>query len=195
MAGYNFRRGRQMIVHDNRLNNPFTSPPTSLRPPAAENVWTVMGAEPAEHILGWTAQVAKGNSGSGKLNALHFMAHGFPGGIQLGRDNLSWSNVQLFQKLRGCISGAIVFFSCQVGAEQANHSPSYQLTFGNAVAVNAGTTVVACQLNQWYSFGSSTIDFGDFEGVVYVYNARGEGAQLQNYSSRSKVNLERLVFG
>lgn len=194
MAKYTFTRGRQMIIHDSRLNNPYTSPPTPLRPPHAENVWTLRGGESATHICEWAATVAKGKTGTDKLDALHFMGHGYPGGIQMGRENLSWGNVDVFRKLNGRIRGAIVFFSCQVGAEQSYHSSSYQLTFGNAVAVYAGAKVLACQVNQIYSWRGTDMDFGDFEGVVYVYSPKGGGAQLINFSRRSRVKLEQLVF-
>ncbi len=78
MASYEFMRDRQMIVHDRRLNNPFTTPPSPLNPPTAFNVWTVGGNDSAEAILDWVASVGAGNSGVARLDALHFMAHGFP---------------------------------------------------------------------------------------------------------------------
>ncbi|MFC1643185.1 hypothetical protein ACFL5O_10965 [Myxococcota bacterium] len=88
----------------------------------------------------------------------------------------------------------IVFFSCQVGAEQSYHNTSYQLTFGNAVSYHANTRVIACKINQIYSWSGSVIDFGAFEGAVYLYAAGGQGAQLLNYSAQSRVSLEHIVF-
>jgi hypothetical protein len=193
VASYEFMRGRQMIVHDRRLNNPFTNPPSPLNPPMAFNVWSVGGNDSAEAILDWVASVAGGNSGVAQLDALYFMAHGYPGGIQLGRDNLSWSNVKLFEKLDSFVR-CIVFFSCQVGAEQSYHNSSYELTFGNAVATYAQCRVIACKANQLYSWSGGVIDFGEFEGTVYVYEPGGHGARILNYSSSSDVSLEGLVF-
>ena len=193
MANYPFLRGRQMIVHDRRLNNPFTTPPSPLMPPMAFNVWSVGGNDSADGILDWVAQVAAGNSGVAWLDALHFMAHGFPGGIQLGRDNLNWNNVKLFEKLDSLV-GCIVLFSCQVGAEQSYHPSSYELTFGNAIATYAQCRVVACKANQLYSWNAGVIDFGGFEGVVYVYEPGGHGAKVMNYSPDSDLSLETLVF-
>ncbi|HRY15533.1 MAG: hypothetical protein KDI73_00630 [Candidatus Competibacteraceae bacterium] len=193
---FNFMRGRQMIIHDPRLNNPKTSPPTPLRPPAAMNVWTVTTGDKAEHIIGWAAEVAKGKSGTDKLDALHFMAHGSIGGIQIGNDGLSWKNVDLFKKLNGYIKGAIIFFSCQVGGEQANHSASYALTFGSAVAAYAQCKVLTCKVNQIYSWtpGVNIIDFGEFENVVYVYTPKGDSKML-NYNDKSTVDLNTIIFG
>lgn len=193
---FNFMHGRQMIIHDPRLNNPLTSPPTPLRPPAAMNVWSVSNSDSADHIICWAAEVAKGKSGTEKLDALHFMAHGSVGGIQIGGQTLGWNNVNLFKKLNGCIKGAIVFFSCQVGGEQANRGLSYSLTFGNAVAAYAQCKVLTCKLNQIYSWtpGVNVIDFGDFEGVVYLYSPGGGDAKMLNYNDKSKVDLSSIIF-
>lgn len=160
------------------------------------NVWTVATSDKAEHIIGWAAEVAKGKAGTDKLDALHFMAHGSTGGIQIGSDGLGWKNVDLFKKLNGRIKGAIIFFSCQVGGEQANRGESYALTFGNAVAAYAQCKVVTCKVNQIYSWtpGVNIIDFGEFEDVVYVYTP-GSGAKMLNYNGKSKVDLNTIIFG
>ena len=190
-----FMRGRQMIIHDPRLNNPHTTPPTALRPPAAMQVWTVDRADPADHIIGWAAECAKGASGGDRLDALHFMAHGAPGGIDVGKDRFGWGNVDLFKKLDARIKGAIVFFACQVGAEQANRGLGYDLTYGNAVAAYARCKVLTCKVNQIYSWvnGVNVIDFGDFEDVVYLH-VPGSGTRMLNYDGTTKVDLETIIF-
>ncbi|MCP5159097.1 MAG: hypothetical protein H6975_06690 [Gammaproteobacteria bacterium] len=193
---FNFLRGRQMIIHDPRLNNPNTNPPTPLRPPAAMNVWTVSLTDSADHIIGWAASVAKGDSGTNQLDALHFMAHGSVGGMQIGAGNFGWKNIDLFKKLNGRIKGAIIFFSCQVGGEQAHHSLSYSLTFGNVVAHHAQCKVLTCKVNQIYSWtpGVNVIDFGEFENIVYLYTPGGNPKVL-NYSGKSKADLNSIIFG
>lgn len=195
MAQYNFMRGRQMVIHDPRLNNPLTTPPSALRPPAAYNVWTVSQADTAEGILGWAATVAGGSTGKGLLDALHFMAHGNIGYVQIGSNGFSWNNVAAFKTLAGKIRHSIVFFSCLVGGDQAHNSSNYNLTFGNAVAAYAQCKVVVCQATQFYSWSGQTINFGAFEGVVNVYTKGGAGRKVYNYSSKSTVNLENVVFG
>jgi hypothetical protein len=198
---FNFMRGRQMIIHDPRLNNPHTTPPTPLTPPDAMNKWTVTLGDTADHIIGWAAEVAKGKSGAEKLDALHFMAHGHPGGVTIGKDGFGWNNVDLFKKLNDptqgvLVKGAIVIFSCTVGAEVANRGLSYPLTFGNAVAANANCKVVTCKVNQIYSWDSSNvIDFGDFEDVIYVHAAGGGSTQMLNYNDKSKPDLAKIIFG
>lgn len=194
MSSYSFLRGRQMIIHDPRLNNPYTN--TQLRPPAAYNVWTVSVGDPVAGILSWAAEVAKGASAEGVLDALHFMAHGNIGYVQIGRDGFSWNNVEMFKTLAGRIRSAIVFFSCLVGGEQSYNLPNYTLTFGNAVAAFAQCKVVTCETNQIYSWSttSNAIDFGDFEGVVNVYQKGGSGRRVYNSMGRSGVDLEKIVF-
>jgi hypothetical protein len=191
---FSFMRGRQMVIHDPRLANPFTTPPTLLRPPHAMNVWTVNVGDKAEGIINFAGEVAKGKLGTEKLDALHFMAHGAPGSLQIGADGLGWGNVDLFKKLNGRIQGAIIFFSCQVGADQSGHSLSYGMTFGNAVAAYAGCKALTCQMNQIFSWnGSNVIDFGSFEGPVYVYAPDGS-ARMMNYSAKSNIDIESIVF-
>ncbi len=197
---FNFMRGRQMIIHDPRLANPYTDPPTPLRPPGAMNVWTVSLTDTAAHIIDHAKHIARGDKdgqvGNSALDALHFMAHGSVGSMQLGT-GFNWANVNVFEPLKGLIRGAVVFFSCQVGGEQALHGLSYQMTFGKAVAVYTGCKVVTCKMNQIYSWGAdNVIDFGHFEGSVYVYSPDPEtGAQLFNHTKDSQFNLERFVFG
>ena len=194
MSKFNFMKGRQMIIHDARLDNPHTDPPTQLKPPPAFNTWTVRRETP-NHIIGWASTVAKGDSGKKKLDALHFMAHGSVGGMQLGSGRLGWQNYSLFQQLKGHVR-AIVFFSCKVGGEQYNRSLSYELTFGNAVAKTANCQVLTCRVNQIYSWNKNrVIDFGAFEDAVYLYSPDKKDAQMLNYSRKSKVDLEKIIFG
>ena len=187
MGSYNFMRGKQMIIHDPRLNNPHTKPPTPLKPPAAYNVWTVSRSKSAKGIIAWAADVA---TGVGKLDALHFMAHGSSGSLQMGADGISWKNVELFKKLKGKV-GCIVFLACKVGRGTRE---SYSLNFGNAVAHYASSKCVCCYANQMYGWGKdNVINFGEFEGTVYVYTPSG-GTKALN-PSRLEVKLGQIVFG
>ena len=80
--------------------------------------------------------------------------------------------------LNGCIRGAIVFFSCQVGAEQARHGLQYDGTLGRAVSVYANCKVIMCKLNQIYTpYEGAPMEFGEFEGPVYLYQTNIEGAR------------------
>jgi hypothetical protein len=201
---FDFMKGRQMIIHDPRLNNPghwegrirrLVPRPRPLEPPDAMNKWTVKLTDSAEQIISWAATVAAGDSGVKQLDGLHFMAHGYVGGMELGKDGLGWKNVDLFKKLNGLIRGAIVFYSCQVGGEQQYHGLSFPLTFGNAVARFADCEVVTCKVNQLYSWNpAGVIDFGEFEDVVYVHHPDPDrGTEIRNVQG-AKLDLESIVF-
>lgn len=186
-----------MIVHDPRLNNPTTPTPTPLRPPAARNVWTVTTTETASHIIDWAGTVGRGASGG--WDALHFMAHGNRAYLQIGGEGFSWANVSLFDRLRGAYR-CIVFFGCLVGSDESSqygHPPIFALE----VARRTGAKVVAARENQVYSWNTSTstIDFGNWEGEVYVFAAGGGSWQVYNsynpFRAQPTIDLETLIFG
>ena len=61
------------------------------------NVWTVRMSESVSHVVGWPAQFA---SRSGGLDAVHYLAHGYPGGMQIGAGDLNQSTVPFFTQFR-----------------------------------------------------------------------------------------------
>lgn len=196
---YDFGRGRQMIVHDPRLNNPLTTPPTPLKPPAAYNVWTVQLTDPVSHVVGWPAHVAAGTP----LDALHFMAHGYPGGIQIGAGYMNQAAVPYFRQFKDAAGHPrvryIVMFSCEVGGDNRGafyHHPAY---FGQQLAAASGARVVMAQENQIYSWNTqNVIDFGDFEGEIDVYEPGGAWSDYQAYNPFRTVpglRLDQLIFG
>src|SRR5437763_6502276 len=165
----NFLRGNQMVVHDPRLNNPgkpAAIPPVSasaVKPPGAKATWTVQSSDTADHITGWTAKVATDN---GSLDALHFMAHGNQGYLQIGSDGFTASNINLFERYKGHVKN-IVFFACLVGSDLGNAAACglESRIYAQRVAQKAGSRIIACNVNQVYSWGpAGVIDFGAFEG-------------------------------
>jgi hypothetical protein len=183
---FNFRRGKQMIVHDPRLDYP-SKPPKALRPPAAYNVWTVSTSDPLRNILGWVAAVGKG---VGRLDALHIMAHGMPDAVQLGKDWIQWANVPEFKALQGLVA-RIVLFSCSVGGATRQ---GYSLNFGNAIAAYSGAPCVLAYATQWYTGGGNVIDFGAFEGSVYVYTPSGQ-VKTYNPYGKQQFDMTTAIFG
>ncbi|MDQ6787626.1 MAG: DUF4347 domain-containing protein [Acidobacteriota bacterium] len=195
----NFMRGNQMVVHDPRLNNPgnpTATPPvaaSALRPPGAKQTWTVQLSDTAAHITDWTAKVATDWS---TMDALHFMAHGNQGYLQIGADGFRSSNINLFEKYKGHVKN-IVFFACLVGSDLGNAAACglESRIYAQQVAQKAGARVIACNVNQIYSWGAAgVIDFGAFEGDVYVIEADGCNFQIYSASSGNALNLENLIF-
>ena len=93
-----YARGFQMVIHDPRLDNPRTTPPTPLVPPAAQQTWTVnITMHSPEHIFGWAGVVAR----TKKLDALHIMAHGNRSYVQIGTSGLTANNARVFEGLKG----------------------------------------------------------------------------------------------
>jgi hypothetical protein len=179
----NFGRGKQMIVHDLRLNNPYTNPPSRLNPPAAFNVRRCQKSDSTLNVIHDTGSVARA---AGRLDALHFMAHGSPGHISVGSPGLSFANAKILKSLAGHV-GFIVFFSCQVGR---GTRMTYSLNFGNAVSADAKCPCIACYATQIYSWASgNTIDFGSFEGTVYVFDGPKVTAKSKDF------DLEKRIFG
>ena len=110
----NFSRGHQMIVHDPGLGV-RADPTRQLVPPVAYRRWTVHPHNTVNHILSRVGNV--GGHCPGGLDAVHFMAHGSPGSMRIGRERMNNSNIDSFAMLEGNVR-FIVFFSCSVGGER-----------------------------------------------------------------------------
>ena len=189
-----------MIVHDTRLNDPGSAtstpprPSSNLKPPPAKNTWDVDPSYNAAHIIGWCSKVA---DGWGTMDALHFMAHGNKGYLQIGSDGFNAANVDLFSTLKGHVK-TIVFFSCLVGGELGDLAQCSTIirVYAQKVAEKSGAKVIACNINQVYSWNLSTniIDFGDFEGDVFVIYPEG-CFDMYNTAAGQPLDLERFIFG
>jgi hypothetical protein len=195
----NFMRGRQMVIHDPRLNwpgNPTATPPIApipLRPPSAIQTWTVTTSDPTAHILGWAGEVAS----AGTLDALHLMAHGNRNYMQIGSDNIHWNNLNNFLPLKGKVR-FIIFWSCLVGGASSytwRHPPN----FGARIAEITNARVLMATENQLYSKNAANvIDFGPWEGEVYVFQPNGDADVHQSYNPFRYVPqlmVENLIFG
>lgn len=194
---FNYRRGHQMAILDPRLNNPHTAPPTLLDPPLAYNRWRVDAAHHSpQHILAWAARVAEGVPGTGRLDALHLMAHGNRALMQIGSGMLDASNLHLFAPLQGK-TGWIVFWSCLIGSDTAGWYRGHPEYFGQQVARTVGCRVVVAHEPQTYSWLGGMVDFGDWEGPVDIFEPDGAWATHQDYNpfrAPSRLDLEAMIF-
>lgn len=192
-------RGRQMVIHDARLNNPGNPnatppvPPTALLPPGAIQTWTVTRSHTAAHILGWAGEVATAEN----LDALHLMAHGNRNYMQIGADNIHWHNLENFRPLNGKVR-FIIFWSCLVGGATSytwRHPPN----FGARIAEITNARVVMATENQQYTWNAANvIDFGNWEGEVNVFRPNGDADVYQSYNpfrTQPQLMVESLVFG
>jgi hypothetical protein len=165
-----------MLIHDTRL--------AGQAPNIAENQWPVDITYSIKHIVGWTRDVALG---SGGLRKLIIMAHGRASGgsggygIQLGKEELNLKTVDVFAKLVDKdtpLVKSIILYSCAV----ADTPPGKRMSSvdGNLLcsrlAVRTKAYVVASTAFQIYTFGGSAnqpINFGSWEGDVYLYGPNG----------------------
>jgi hypothetical protein len=161
-----------MLIHDKRLKG---------NPPAvAQNQWDVDATTRMDHIVGWTGVVAQQNGG---LRKLIIMCHGYESagrggyGLQLGKDDLKLSTVDLFTGLRDKVKSIIVY-ACAA----ADTAPKKRMTSGDGsllmsrLAVRANCYVVASSATQIYSYGgaaNAAINFGSWEGDVYLFGPNG----------------------
>lgn len=193
---YNYARDWQMVVHDSRLNNGLTTPPTPLRPPAAQQTWTVTTEFTVDHICGNIAACANGPRG--KFDAVHILAHGNRRYVQIGKDNISFDRLTPFAKLLNKTRW-IVFWSCLVGSDdETGHFPhGHPEYFGARLSKMTNANVVVARQTQTFSWPGLTIDFRDWEGPVDIFHPNDSADCWQEpnpFRTPPKLDLERLIF-
>lgn len=190
-----------MIVHDPRVNDRSTNPPTALQPPRAFNTWTVGLSEPISHVIGWPAQLA---ARVGGLDVVHFLAHGNPGTMQIGAGLFNASTVHFFSQFRDPATNRsrvpfIVMFSCSAGGDTQGWFPHHPTYFGQAIAQASGARVVVARTVQHFTFDAATkvIRLGPLEGEIDVYGSEGwdEYQSYNPFHPSPALDLERLIFG
>jgi hypothetical protein len=163
-----------MLIHDQRLHG--------RSPAIADNQYEVDGTVPISHIVDWTQTVARG---SGFIKKLVIMAHGSGYGIQLGREWLTLKTVDRFSALKGLVK-SVILYSCSA----ARTEPYRRMTEGDGallisrLAVRMNCYVVASSSTQWYTPGTSQqqpIDFGAWEGDVYLFGPNGNKQLLDSW--------------
>ena len=197
----NFRRGKQMIVYDTGLSELGGGYQQSqvVTPPVAYRRWVLHPRNTAPWILRRVAMVAAETKGG--LDAVHFMGHGRPGYIQLGRGALDDSTLPAFRELRGN-ARVIVFFSCQVGGEHQGAGGwirGQPPTFARGIVEATDAKVVVALENQRYRVGANgVIDFGAWDGPVDVYEPGGVISSHQAHDpfrTTRQFDLEQVIFG
>ena len=162
-----------MLIHDKRL----IGSPGAI----AENQYSVDGSVPMNHILGWTAAVA---NRAGGLRRLYIMCHGFVAadshrggwGLQLGKEGLDYSTAPLFMSLRNKVR-VIVVYACKAVDIDAPHGQSGMILW-RQIASYANCNVVASDSDQVYNFSPIPIDFGKWEGRVYLIAPNGNRQEI-----------------
>ena len=214
-----FKRGRQVVLHDPRLATPgakIVGAPSEemwwlgLRA-IAPKAWANFEADPKKDTVAKLfAAVAMRVSiarltGVKEVDALHIMAHGLQGAIELGSDWLHRPTMPALGKIAGMFR-YVVIHSCLVGKVPQN-APAFMssTTFGGSqfarkAAELTKSTVVVARQEQMYSVTKvkdptkGEIYFGEWEGPVDVYQ---EGLPVRTYNGiiDDAFDLESLIFG
>ena len=151
------------------------------------NTWDVDNTNTPEHLVGWSATVARGAQG-GKLKNLIIQCHGAPGRLAIGSSGFDRNNIGLFQGLAGLVE-KIWVVACQPAyIDPTCGSNTACLTDGNLfiseMARHAQCYVVAStetQIDyaQTYPFGQ----LPSFEGLVLSYGPGGNVTWSHRYPS------------
>lgn len=169
---------KRMLVHDQRL--------AGTSPAIAQNIYEVTAATPTEHVIGWIGEYARSQGG---LDELIIMCHGYAllgdpaaqatfaeprgsAGLQLGTPGLTPSLASRVSVWKPNIRN-IYLYACGTSAASAHNDPAWDgRRFCGELALWSGARVYAADRLQWYSRvgASQTINFGDWEGQVYVYS-------------------------
>ncbi|MBP0466663.1 hypothetical protein J5Y09_22230 [Roseomonas sp. PWR1] len=214
----NFKRGRQVILHDPRLNHSSTNgygPPTTELPVGAPDrivapkSWWTRRARPDEltstlvKAVATRCQNAQEMHGYGAFDALHIMAHGTRDFVQIGVFNLEMRNAQCFSALAGLFR-YIVFHSCLVGQPPMGSIPDLNLPTSESLLARDlsrrtnAEVIVARELQEYTvrpigETGYFELDFGNWEGPVDMYDS-GRRIRTHHSTEETPFDLEQRIF-
>lgn len=214
-----FGRGRQVVIHDPRLKTVLSN----VVGPASEELW-MLGLKAIAPSAWWNLEVdpkkdkvsdifgtvaVRANiarlMGAKELDALHIMAHGLEGAVELGTDWLHKPTMAALGKVAGMFR-FVVIHSCLVG-KPPQGSPAFMTfsTFGGsqfarkAAALTQASIVVARQIQKYTvrrnaDMKRAELDFGNWEGPVDVYKTDMPVATYNGILDDA-FDLEKLIFG
>ena len=167
-------------IHDNRLEGRVAPNPKL----------TVIFAD-GTCSLQTPFQIIKSLAGKGKIPTLFILCHGFAGyneraqmsgdmggmGLQLGKEDMRHANVGRGRVSKNKVE-RIVIYSCgaadtQKGNEGTTADGKYLM---GALALTVNCEVYAADRIQWYKVTGGNIDFGKWEGPVWLFPPDGSGA-------------------
>jgi hypothetical protein len=151
-------------------------------PPPDYQMWNsykVAADTTPEHMMGWTAAVAKDVKGG--LRCLVINCHGAPGRLSIGT-GIGIREAPAFKSLKGKVN-TIFIVACEIAAIEGKGLLDGNMMCG-AIAKASGATVfcsTALQSTGLYDLiglPSGTID--EYEGTVFRYNPNGSNKVVTN---------------
>ncbi len=188
---------KNMILHDTRL---LGKAPTHL----ADNIFKVNKEHNISHIFEWIATYARSQNG---LDNLFIMCHGGakPAGIEsdkaaqsipssderglaIGKENLLLSNLNVTRALYGLVK-KITIYACNIAQQDkgAKYTANDGELFCSYLAAYTNAEVIASPMAQTYNKigifaplieSAGTIDFGAWEGPVFLFTPDGKKKNL-----------------
>jgi hypothetical protein len=165
----------------------------NVPPPDYEmyNSYKVAADTSPEHMIGWTATVAKGVEGG--LRCLVFNSHGSPGTLHIGT-GIRLADAAVFSALKGYVN-TIFIVACRIAQTGSGGAFDGNLLCG-AIAKAAGATVFCSTAYQ--STGAYTVlglpggTIDEYEGVILKYSSNGSNKAVTNSYITSYVRNLKL---
>jgi len=155
------------------------------------NTYKVSAGTSPEHMIGWTATVAKGAKGG--LRCLTLNSHGSPGHLSLGT-GITLNDANVFSALKGHVN-TIFIVACRIGQTGYGGALDGNLMCG-AIAKAAGATVFCS--TDFQNTGLHTIiglSYGfidEYEGTILKYSSNGSNKAVSNGYITSYVRNLKL---
>jgi hypothetical protein len=173
------------------------------------NTWRVTRSETPDHIVDWTAEVARRTPG-GKLNEIVISCHGAPGYLQLGT-GIGAGEISLFRRWRGLVN-KVWIRACLVGRIVGPDTASQgDGAFISALSMSGNGhrfcsdlaqalrcyLVVGTELQTSGRYSTTNpVPFGQldsYEGLVLSYHPDGTIGWTRRYSSVSSANATTMT--
>jgi hypothetical protein len=197
--GMNYKRGKQLVIFDTRVKQDTRM----LEPPEAAYRLKINPTDSIEEYLGIAALLLQENE-KDKIDAIHLIAHGNRGFMQLGKDGLSTGNAHICEQIQNK-ARVVVLNACSTGSDISPGLVNANLsTLGGAVANKTNSKVIVCRDMQWFGSYNTTSEWipsfikkpnyiydpGDFEGQVFICYPGGTTNTIFAPSSPAKSNID-----
>lgn len=145
------------------------------------------------------ASLNRGN----KLHSIFILCHGYAGtnergrmsmdaggmGLQLGKDDLTHSNVGLWEAIKNKTENIVVYSCAAANTERGNEFTSADGKYlMGALAIHTNANVYAADRIQWY--GPRNYNFGAWEGNLFLFPRTG-GSPTR--ASRPPKELSEII--
>ncbi len=174
-----------VVVRDNRLQGTLPGALMSCR-----NNLNIISTTATTRLQTVFTQINQFKQANGKIHTMFILCHGYAGqsnnlrmcgdfggqGLQLGREGVLHTNVDMWTQVKNTVHN-IVVYACaaantEVGNEFTREDGQYLM---GALAIYTNAVVYAADRIQWYNPGN--LDFGSWEGHLFQFRPDGRPSQ------------------